>query len=63
MVSLKSEREIEMMHASRKLLAATHKEIAKLIKPGITTNQMEAFVEARRHRHDRYGRQFERRLG
>ncbi|WP_110929624.1 type I methionyl aminopeptidase [Bacillus massiliglaciei] len=45
MITLKSEREIEMMHEAGKLLAATHREIAKMIKPGITTWEIEEFVE------------------
>jgi methionyl aminopeptidase len=45
MITLKSEREIEKMHEAGKLLAATHKEIAKLIKPGVTPMDIERFVE------------------
>lgn len=45
MISLKSEREILKMHEAGKLLAACHKEIAKLIKPGITTREIDNFVE------------------
>ncbi|MFJ7975699.1 type I methionyl aminopeptidase [Peribacillus sp. NPDC096379] len=45
MITLKSEREIEKMHEAGKLLAATHKEIAKMIKPGITPMDIEKFVE------------------
>lgn len=45
MIILKSEREIQMMHASGKLLAACHKEIAKMIRPGITTLAIDKFVE------------------
>ncbi|WP_419880593.1 type I methionyl aminopeptidase [Peribacillus sp. B-H-3] len=45
MINLKSEREIELMHEAGKLLAATHREIAKMIKPGITTADIEEFVE------------------
>lgn len=45
MVILKSEREINMMHEAGKILALTHKEIAKLIQPGITTLEIDAFVE------------------
>jgi len=33
------------MHEAGKLLAKTHKEIAKLIKPGITTKEIDEFVE------------------
>lgn len=45
MIHLKSAREIELMHNAGKLLAATHREIAKLIKPGITTQEIDEFVE------------------
>jgi methionyl aminopeptidase len=44
-IVLKSEREIQAMHQSGKILAACHREIAKLIKPGITTWEIEEFVE------------------
>lgn len=33
------------MHEAGKLLAKTHKEIAKIIKPGITTMEIDEFVE------------------
>lgn len=45
MITLKTEREIELMRESGKILAACHKEIAKIIKPGITTMEIDAFVE------------------
>lgn len=45
MITLKSEREINLMHEAGKLLAACHKEIAKLIQPGITTLEIDSFVE------------------
>lgn len=45
MVLLKSEREIYQMHEAGKLLASCHKEIAKIIKPGITTLEIDDFVE------------------
>jgi len=45
MIHLKSAREIELMHNAGKLLAATHREIAKMIKPGITTMEINEFVE------------------
>ena len=44
MIILKSKREIENMHKAGKLLARCHKEIAKMIKPGITTWEIEEFV-------------------
>ncbi|MDF2606415.1 MAG: map [Bacillales bacterium] len=45
LLTLKSEREIQLMHEAGKILAACHKEIAKLIKPGITTIEIDSFVE------------------
>ncbi|CAM3521525.1 MULTISPECIES: type I methionyl aminopeptidase [Saccharibacillus] len=45
MITLKSEREIGMMDAAGDLLAACHKEIAKMIKPGVTTMEIDRFVE------------------
>lgn len=45
MITRKSKREIEMMQAAGDLLVKTHKEIAKMIKPGITTMEIEHFVE------------------
>lgn len=51
MIVLKSKREIEMMHEAGKLLASTHKEIAKLIKPGITSWDIEVFVDEYLRKH------------
>ena len=45
MITRKSEREIKQMHEAGKLLVKTHKEIAKMIKPGITTMEIEEFVD------------------
>ncbi|NEU30066.1 type I methionyl aminopeptidase [bacterium LRH843] len=45
MITLKSEREINLMHEAGKLLAACHREIAKRMKPGITTLEIDDFVE------------------
>ncbi|KYD03511.1 type I methionyl aminopeptidase [Heyndrickxia sporothermodurans] len=44
MITYKSQREIDMMKKAGELLASTHKEIAKMIKPGITTWEIEEFV-------------------
>ncbi|MED4455353.1 type I methionyl aminopeptidase [Metabacillus fastidiosus] len=51
MISLKSEREINLMHEAGKLLAECHSQIAKLIKPGITTMEIDQFVEKFLARH------------
>jgi methionyl aminopeptidase len=45
LIILKSPREIEKMHAAGKLLAACHKEIGKLLKPGISSWEIDQFVE------------------
>lgn len=45
MIVLKSTREIEKMQEAGKLLATIHKEIAKMIKPGISTWEIDEFVE------------------
>jgi methionyl aminopeptidase len=45
MITIKTEREIELMHKAGKLLASCHKELAKLIKPGVTTLEIDRFVE------------------
>jgi methionyl aminopeptidase len=45
MIVLKSAREIERMSEAGKLLAACHKKIAKLIRPGIATWEIDEFVE------------------
>lgn len=51
MIVLKSPREIEMMQKAGELLASVHKEIAKMIKPGITTWEIEKFVDAYLEKH------------
>ncbi|MRG85573.1 type I methionyl aminopeptidase [Salinibacillus xinjiangensis] len=45
MISRKSKREIMLMHEAGKLLAECHRQIAKMIKPGITTMEIDQFVE------------------
>lgn len=44
MITLKSEREIEMMEASGALLADVHRQLRTFIKPGITSWDIEEFV-------------------
>ncbi|WP_339149170.1 MULTISPECIES: type I methionyl aminopeptidase [unclassified Sutcliffiella] len=46
MIILKSEREIMMMAEAGKLLAACHGRLAKLIKPGITTMEIDSYVDS-----------------
>lgn len=40
-VSVKSQREIEMMREAGRILAIVHEELAKIIKPGITTKHID----------------------
>jgi len=51
MIVLKSAREIEKMHEAGKLLAAVHKEIVNMIKPGVTTWEIDEFVEGYLKKH------------
>lgn len=45
MIILKTKEEIEKMHAAGKILAACHREIAKIIRPGLTTWEIDQFAE------------------
>lgn len=45
MITYKSEREIILMHEAGKLLASCHKQLRKRIKPGVTTLEIDRFVE------------------
>jgi methionyl aminopeptidase len=45
LIILKSQREIDGMKKAGEVLASCHKEIAKLIQPGITTWEIDEFVE------------------
>jgi len=44
-ISLKSKEEIERMHRSGRLLASCHREIARIIAPGVTPLEIDRFVE------------------
>lgn len=44
MITLKSKREIEEMTESGKILAGIHEQLRPIIKPGITTNEINQFV-------------------
>lgn len=46
MIQLKSPREIEVMAAGGRILAATHRHIHGAIAPGISTGELDALVEA-----------------
>ncbi|WP_054251797.1 type I methionyl aminopeptidase [Neofamilia massiliensis] len=45
MIILKTDEQIEKMHAAGKLLAQVHKELRKRIVPGVTTMELDKFVE------------------
>ncbi|MFB9326707.1 type I methionyl aminopeptidase [Paenibacillus aurantiacus] len=45
MIILKTREQIEQMHKAGKLLAAIHREIAGMIRPGITTSAIDRFAE------------------
>ena len=44
-VSIKSEREIQLMRESCKILAKVHEELGQIIKPGITTHEIDVLAE------------------
>lgn len=45
MIILKTPEQVEKMAKAGKILASVHREIAKMIKPGITTDEIDKFVE------------------
>ena len=45
MIHLKSKEEIELMRLSNLLVASTHEEVSKHIKPGITTSKLDQIAE------------------
>lgn len=45
MIIIKTEEQIEKMHEAGKLLASVHKELRNIIKPGVTTLELDKFVE------------------
>ncbi|GLO65566.1 type I methionyl aminopeptidase [Oceanobacillus kimchii] len=51
MISRKSKREVEQMQAAADVLVACHREIAKIIKPGISTIEIDNFVEGFLEKH------------
>jgi methionyl aminopeptidase len=57
MIILKTEQEIEKMKVAGKILANVHKEIAKMIKPGISTMDIDRFVEEYLKEHNAYPEQ------
>lgn len=57
MIILKTEQEIQKMKEAGVILANLHKEIAKMIKPGISTMDIDRFVEGYLKEHDAYPEQ------
>lgn len=51
MITIKTQEEISLMAKAGELLASCHKEIAKRIRPGVTTWEIERFVEKYLQRH------------
>lgn len=45
MITIKSEREIELLREAGRLTYLTHKEVEKYIKPGITTKELDKIAE------------------
>ena len=45
MVSIKSDREIELMREAGKILAYVHNEVGNYIKPGLSTEEIDRFAE------------------
>jgi len=45
MITLKSDRELEYMKIAGKIVAETHKELEKAIKPGITTKELDTIAD------------------
>ncbi|MGF6357484.1 methionyl aminopeptidase [Paenibacillus sp. 4624] len=46
MITIKTKEQIEQMRKAGEILSACHREIAKLIRPGITTQEIDQFAEA-----------------
>ena len=45
MVTVKSPREIELMRQAGRIVALAHQEVAKHIKPGVSTQQLDEIIE------------------
>lgn len=57
MIILKTEQEIQNMKKAGELLAKVHKEIGKMIRPGISTMEIDKFVEDFLKEHNAYPEQ------
>jgi methionyl aminopeptidase len=45
MISIKSEREIDLMRAAGRIVALAHQEVAKHVQPGVSTYELDQIVE------------------
>ena len=45
MVTIKSQREIELMREAGKILAKVHEELGRIVKPGISTKEIDRICE------------------
>jgi methionyl aminopeptidase len=45
MISIKSKREVELMKIAGRIVALAHQEVAKHVKPGVTTYELDQIVE------------------
>ena len=45
MIPLKSEKDLEYLRASGKILSLVLKEVQKIVKPGIATSEIDRFAE------------------
>ena len=61
MIYLKTEEEIELLRAANQLVSATLAEIAKVVKPGVTTLELDALAE-QFIRSDSYFQRFPRKV-
>lgn len=57
MIIIKTEEEIEKMKKAGEILANAHKEIAKMIKPGVSTMDIDRFIEEYLKEHNAYPEQ------
>ena len=45
MITIKSQREIELLKEAGKIVARVHKEMAKAVKPGVSTSELDKIAE------------------
>lgn len=52
MIICKTERELDIMREAGKIVALTHQELQKHIKPGVTTRELDAIADKKIRQHD-----------